>query len=123
MGIDVNGDKVELQACVGRKGNKDGTKLKSLPFTFANKAGTSWAEAMRTMVFGKNMPSANFTLDSNSSYSKGANCNVWNTMAILVLIDKGGSKGGQKHFESLIKPVFEAAHRPFQVKCKSFYRT
>jgi hypothetical protein len=55
VGIDGNGDKVELQACVGRKGNKDGSKLKSLPFTFSNRSGVSWAEAMRTMVFGKFM--------------------------------------------------------------------
>lgn len=52
VGIDIHGDNVELRACVGRKGNKEGSKLKSLPFTFSGKNAASWAEAMRTMVFG-----------------------------------------------------------------------
>lgn len=43
-------------------------------------------------------------------------------MSILVLIDKVDSKGGQKHFENLIKPVFEAACRPFHVKCRFFFQ-
>ena len=52
MGIDVHGDNVELRACVGRKGHKEGSKLKSLTFTISGNAAISWAEAMRAMVFG-----------------------------------------------------------------------
>lgn len=52
ISVQNDNDDVVIHACVARKGNKQGSKLKKLPFTFPPNYASLWVAALEKAAFG-----------------------------------------------------------------------
>jgi hypothetical protein len=91
-----------MHACITRKGNKQGGKLKKLSFGFPPKTASTWTEALLQLVFGSPLKQQN-------------------SRKVLFLIDKLDNKTLSKYVEPFMRPVFEAAQRNMEIKRKYLY--
>jgi hypothetical protein len=98
VSIKEKNNEVEIFACVTRKNNKEGAKLKDISFTFDDRYSANWANLMEKIVFG------------------GPQITLENSRSILILLDKNDSKEAARHIDKLMKPVFDAANRALEVK-------
>ena len=108
-------DDVIIHACVRRKGNKEGSKLKKLSFAFPPKYASLWVASLEKIIFGGTISLENNTLVSLLEGQKPRD-----TRKCIFLIEKSDHKDAVKHIEKLMRPVFEAADKSVEIVCNQF---
>ncbi|KAJ3044649.1 hypothetical protein HDV00_001575 [Rhizophlyctis rosea] len=94
----AKGDDVVVHACITRKGEKAGSKFKKIVYQFGE-AGKSkaWADAIMELVYGGTFGQVT-------------------SKQVVVLVDKHEGKDAMKLVEKYMKPVWDSAGKPNDVK-------
>ncbi|KAJ3415467.1 hypothetical protein HDV05_004909 [Chytridiales sp. JEL 0842] len=102
--VEVEGDEVNVHACITREKGMEGAKLKKIKIQFELGAAKAkaWAEGMKRLVYGADSVEASLK------------------RSVLVLVDKFDGKEATKMVEKHMIPVWETVGKPADIKSVQF---